>query len=348
MHILPLLGAILVAAPLALAPSAARAAASGKDAERENEWVFSLLPNAFSRNPRLSLTVVTEFTPAGRELDPPTREDPVWCTLFDAGRLQRGTAAPASEKAPAPEILEKQLREALASNGYLITDNPQKEGPKIAVLMHWGSYTTVSETDDLQTVPEIVRRRELIERAALVGGEKFAEDLATAIVQRDRVSDATHKPREVTQWDGTTTTPIANIGGDVQSMTGFDMMDPLYLFENRDRKTLRLMTQARSSFYFVIASAFDYASLATPKRRLLWRTKMTVAADGVSMVQTLPVLIANSAPYVGREMTEPVANTRRVRDGTVRIDPAEVIEYEDEPAAPPSPGRPQESTSAKP
>lgn len=347
MRLSRLLRATLPAAVLAAATAVGVCAAD--DADRENRWVFSLLPNSFSKNPRLSLTVVTEFTPAGRELVPPTTQDPVWCTLFDAGRLQRGSAAPANESAPAPELLEKQLRLALAGNGYLITEKPEERAPRIAVIMHWGSYSTVSETDDLESVPEIVRRRELIERAALVGGDKFAEDLATAIVQRDRITDATHKPREVTLADGSTVTPISNIGGDVQSMTGLDMMDPLYLFENRDTKTLRLMTQSRSSFYFVIASAFDYASLATPKRRLLWRTKMTVASDGVSMVQTLPVLIANSAAYVGREMTEPVTTTRRVRDGKVRIDPAEVIGYEDDPEpSKPAPDKANESTPPKP
>lgn len=335
--------ALLLAVPGLIGPAPTRAA------EDEKEWVFSLLPNSFSKNPRLSLTVFTEFTPAGRELTPPTTQEPVWCVLYDAGKLQRGSAASAGEKAPAPELLEKQLREALGANGYLITDNPQEHAPRIAVLMHWGSYTTVSETDDLESVPENVRRRELVERAALVGGEKFAEDLATAIVERDKIAQATHQPRSVTFYDGSTATPISRVGGDVQSMTGFDMMDPLYLFENRDRKTLRLMTQSRSSFYFVIASAFDYASLATPRRRLLWRTKMTVASDGVSMVQTLPVLIANSAPFVGREMAEPEANTRRVRDGKVKIGPTEVIGYEDEPEPKATtPAKAPESTPATP
>lgn len=348
MFLLRLLGAVLLATPLIVATRAA-ARPSDDAGEPKSEWVFSLLPSSLSKNPRLSLTVVTEFTPAGRELEPPTREDPVWCVLFNAGRLQRGSAAPAGESAPMPDVLEKQLRAALAGNGYRVTETPAEHPPRLAVIMHWGSYTTVTETDDLESVPEVVRRRELVERAALVGGEKFAEDLATAIVQRDKVSDATHKPREITLADGTAVTPISRIGGDVGSMTGFDLMDPLYLFENRDTKTTRLMAQSRASFYFVIASAFDYASLATPQRRLLWRTKMTVASDGVTMVQTLPVLIANSAPYVGREMTEPVTATRRVKDGKVRIDPAEVLGYEDEPeAAPTSPDKRAESTNKKP
>ena len=47
----------------------------------------------------------------------------------------------------------------------------------------------------------------------------------------------------------------------------------------------------------------------------LWRTRMTVAAQGVSQEQTLPTLIATAAPYFGKDMTEPETLSKRtVRD----------------------------------
>lgn len=62
------------------------------------------------------------------------------------------------------------------------------------------------------------------------------------------------------------------------------------------------------------------------RRVLLWRTRMTVATDGVSQLQSLPVLIATAAPYFGREMDEPAVLTpRTIREGRVEIGESVVV-----------------------
>ena len=96
-----------------------------------------------------------------------------------------------------------------------------------------------------------------------------------------------------------------------------------------------LTYQAANDCYFVIASAYDYAAVAHSEKMLLWRTKMTVNAQGISMTESLPPLIATAAPFLGREMAEPEIISRRVnRKGHVEIGTPTVDEYLASPAAP--------------
>jgi hypothetical protein len=53
-----------------------------------------------------------------------------------------------------------------------------------------------------------------------------------------------------------------------------------------------------------VISAFDYSTVGKGKSQLLWRTKLTVAAPGISMADAIPSLIADGAAYWGRGMTE--------------------------------------------
>ena len=97
----------------------------------------------------------------------------------------------------------------------------------------------------------------------------------------------------------------------------------------------------------MVASAYDYASVAQGKRTLLWRTNMTVNTAGVNMKETLPPLIATAAPFFGRETEGPEALQRRInRKGTVEIGNSTVVEYMDAsapvaPTAAPAPTAPK-------
>jgi hypothetical protein len=89
-----------------------------------------------------------------------------------------------------------------------------------------------------------------------------------------------------------------------------------------------------------MSARFDYAAFQQGNHRLLWRTKMTANARGVSMKETLPPLIATAAPYFAREMPGPEALQRHIiRGGQVDIGQATVVEYLDStpPTAAPAP-----------
>lgn len=107
-----------------------------------------------------------------------------------------------------------------------------------------------------------------------------------------------------------------------------------HTFADRTPKKTFLIEQATGDMYFVVVSAYDHAELGAGRRRLAWRTTMTVGTAGVSMLDALPPLVATAGDYFGRETAEPVAIQRRVRRGTVKLGPLHVVGDPGRPAGP--------------
>jgi hypothetical protein len=109
-----------------------------------------------------------------------------------------------------------------------------------------------------------------------------------------------------------------------------------------------LTDQADDDLYFMIASAYDYASLAQGKRQLVWRTSMTANARGVALRETILPLIATGASYLGRETDGPEIAMRRIsREGRVIIGESVVVP-DKETKTPPPPPAPAASGNKKP
>ena len=202
------------------------------------------------------------------------------------------------------------MKKALASQGYLpATDATHR--PSLLVIFTWGMHNRLPPT--IASMSPEARAKNILERAALVGGYGFARRVGQAFEERA-----------------------------LGQLAGLSL--PNASFDNQDTKTQYLTYQIYDDLYFVVASAYDYASVAQGKRTLLWRTNMTVNTAGVNMKETLPPLIATAAPFFGRETDVPEALQRRInRKGTVDIGNATVVEYMDSsaPAAPPAPAAPK-------
>lgn len=316
-----------------------------------SRWVFSLLPKSLQKNPSLDYHVITEMTAAGKKLEPATPQHPVYY-LEQAGKFsQLGTNSPANEHPPAVADLERAMQRALAVNGY-VPSAPSTPGPRLFVVMSFGSFarfsTDASDFRQATVIENYYRdsldqktdssppafvsdgggrsaasllsivladqsaRTNVIERAELIGGTKFGEELS-AVLNKEA---AYEKSRS----------------GLMQPSVG--MASPFNRFVSANDNLMSLVEESFSSCYFVIASAYDCAAMAKGERVLLWRTKMTVNSSGISMTESLPSLIASAGPYFGREMTETVTITRRMlREGRVEIGTPTVID--DNPAPPP-------------
>jgi hypothetical protein len=87
-----------------------------------------------------------------------------------------------------------------------------------------------------------------------------------------------------------------------------------------------LQYQAADSLYFVIASAYDYVALGRHEKKLVWRTTMTVNATGINLRESLPPLVMNGAPFLGRETATPQIAQRRVKSGSVEVGAPTVID----------------------
>lgn len=268
------------------------------DERGEGEFVFSILPKAFQKNPLVNMTVITEMTTEGKQLTPPTPEKPIYYLGQAGGYHVEGH--PANETPPPPAEVERSVQKALAATHYLPA--PEGHAPQLLLLFHWGAHNHLdSEFPDLG-------HKNTISRAALAGGKKFSEEFARALDDEDTYKEA------------------GSYG-----MFG-DTLSPLRLFKDKNARNTELVEQSMADCYYVAVSAYDYARMTRGEKILLWRTKMTVDARGISMSETFPTLIATGGTYFGREMEQAVTPIRRVpRQGRVQVGTPQVVK--DPPAA---------------
>jgi len=240
--------------------------------------------------PRTSATfdssAVTEWTEVGRRIAAPTADGPAYVVIYAKGQHDFGRAL-ATEKTPAPEILDQQMEKSLAQLHYLRAD--AKHQPAYLIVFSWGSHRAlVYNSQDAGFA-------NLLDRAALVGGNRFANELRAALDREASASDATSNEAFGAQMPGMRPVSAADLFGSIS---------PLERFRKRDQKTEDLLNQISNDCYYVIISAFDYGSVGQGKSQLLWRTKLTTTSPGTSLSTAIPSLIASGAGYLGRSMSE--------------------------------------------
>lgn len=93
---------------------------------------------------------------------------------------------------------------------------------------------------------------------------------------------------------------------------------------------IRLMNLVGDDRYFVIISAYDYASVARSHPRLLWRVRMSTWTVGTSMAEAFPTLLRGGAPYFGRNFDEAqFCAVPKVRAGHVVVGVPRVVETQE-------------------
>ncbi len=296
---------LILASILAIAGAAETTAPKSVVEPDPDRNVFSLLPKAFQKNPLLDQTVITEMTPAGRKIPPPTSDHPAYYVIQSGGRHDDGHRF-AREQPPTEEALRALIRRVLSAQGYLPTDDSHP--PSLLLVYHWGSSNPMDTGDADTPAAPYVSGVNLLSNAALVGGERFAQELGSAL-QAQELDDyiKAHAPL------------IKDIVPEVAN--------PFRRFLDRDDRTRQLVEQVFANCYYAIVSAYDYASIADGRRQLLWRTKMTVDANGVSMTDSLPALIVSAGKYFGQDMSEAAILNRRLSEGRIKLGDLEIKEY---------------------
>lgn len=273
--------------------------------QRRKEWSYffsSLLPTALQSHPLLAISVITEMTDEGKKLPLPTAEKSYYYIMKSMGYQHRGNTVEDAKQVPESD-LQRFVQNTLAKQHYEIAD---KEHPATHALFYfWGVHARLDTTDTGNGVVWIpdVGNKNLLSRAQLVGGTKFAKELEIALIDRQRATVPGTK------------TPIG--------------MDPVYLFSIRSDLNRTLMEQVLDDCYFVVVSAYDAAALAKGEKKLLWRTKMSTPAQGLSISETIPTLVSSGGAYFGREMNEPNIVDKRInRKGIVGAGELKVIEMD--------------------
>lgn len=293
--------------------------------EAGSRLAFELIPKAFQFDPTLDMTVITELTEPGRKLPPISPQAPAYYVVHSAGYHVIGE--PHGGKSLAAPEVDAILQRALAARGYL----PAAAGhpPTLLIVYFWGAHNVLDQ--DNPALSDEQWTNNILERAALVGGEKFAAGLATAIQRSDAASSssATHLTSRVAtnEAGAALSDPMSNLGAAAAVAQMNALMNPVRLFKQRSAKNEFLVDQASADCYYVVASAYEYSSVATHAKQLLWRTRMTVNSRGVSQPQALPTLVASAAPYFGRDMAEAETLLKRaVPAGKVKIGTPTVVE----------------------
>ena len=302
---------IAVAVALAISVCALIDAA---DQPAKSGWNFELVPKAFQRDPRMEMTVITEMTAEGKKLPPVSRQAPAYYVAHSGGYHPVGEKA--GQLAFSAADIERILKASLGQSGFepAAPDHP----PSLFITYTWGPHMypdIVTDGDgNIVSPTQEVLLQNVLDRAALAGGDKFATELKSALALR--VANTMTAPAPT---DGMS---AANALAEMNRA-----MDPVKLFVEKSTKNEFLVSQAADDCYYVVASAYDYDSVARNHRQLLWRTRMTLNARAISQAQSLPTLIAVAAPYFGREMAEAeVLLKRSVDTGHVEIGEPKVIE----------------------
>ena len=297
---------------------------------KSDKWKLSLLPVGLQKNPQVDYTIITEMTDAGRKLPEPSFTKPVYYVPHSVGQKDVGDAYGGTKEVKF-EFLKKQLDNALASNGY----RPYAEGtpqPTQVLFFSWGMHNRIvpleepEQTDENSTDTgdgsgdtsvdasaldtggaltavsadsnDIIN---LLGRAKTIGGNKFANEFATALA--DQLA-----------WSGN---------------TDYESNGPLRTFAERDPDTEALVYAIFNDCYFLIVYSMDAEALARKERKLLWTTRISTTSQGVSFEQTLPIMISNAAWYFGRPTDTPeIIRRKAYRDGRVDIGDLQVVGFE--------------------
>lgn len=312
----------LPAAPATHPAAVATPAAAKKE---ESQWVFSLLPKSLQKNPRLELTVITEMTEEGKKLPAVSPGSPAYFDTFSAGYHAMGELS-ANENPVAEAEIRKLLISSLAMSGYL-PEKPPAHPATLMIIFSWGTHNLLVDLDEENsTLDPTAVARNLLDRAALVGGTKFSERLKQLFREANDLATANYTPPA----DPTGTVPAMPSPIPPQMM---EFMNPVERFKRESTRNDFLVDQAASDVYYVVASAYDLSAMKAKHRVLLWRTRMTVASAGVSQEQSLPTMVYAAGPFFGKDMTDAeIIHRKVIPDGTVEIGVPRVVEPEETPA----------------
>jgi len=303
-----------------------------------SSFIFSILPKSIDRNPHMDVSILCQMTEEGKRRDRVTKSNPCYYASHLGGYRHGGDDY--DTKTPLPEEVRRVIDRALLHNGFL--PSTESKRPGILLIIHWGTNSVHHMGDSFAT---------LLERANLVGGAAFARELCQVLNEEAQFYQTSNIDTMEGGETGTILRGSRNLAREAMAKaatpgdmvrelvagpagaslseggaltTVADHLSPLSRFKNRDRQTEALVEQTMNGLYFVLISAYDYEAGLKGKRMLLWRARMTVDSNGLSITDALPSLVAHSAPYLGRDMPAAQTMTPRFLRGKSQVDIGEL------------------------
>lgn len=327
------------------------------------KWVFQALPRSFQRRPQLDIWVFTERTAQGQQLRAPSPDEPTYYVGESGGYHVLGEQV--REKPPTANALARVVRSALKNQGLVPAD---ETNPASLLLVYtWGSHNRekilggpligLDEFPDgsMATINYSGPRGDMVAGPYSGYPANLSDASGISLPHRRPVE------RGVT-WSDDTLAPMrktdqieraALLVGDAFARNFRQEVANLPEDDGENGPVMRRLFQSamvhprgrflcqsiNDSLYFVVVTAYDAARVAQGRRDPLWRTKIAVTSDGISLVETMPSLLVVAAPYMGRDTGAGALLRRQLdRRGNVVIGEPEVIGWETgESAQPPKP-----------
>lgn len=167
---------------------AAAAAPAADPTPVPDSFGFSLVPNAFSKNPRMAMTIFTDMTEHGRTMTAASPQAPVYFVALDEGMRTEGEQI-GGVISPPPAKLQEMLFRSLAGGGYLPA--PEGTAPGLVLIYYWGSHYAM-DLEQVGMFPE-VHHRSVLERAMLVGGRAYRQQVWNEFAYGYTFADRTPK-----------------------------------------------------------------------------------------------------------------------------------------------------------
>lgn len=105
-----------------------------------------------------------------------------------------------------------------------------------------------------------------------------------------------------------------------------DLYNSPFMFRDADSELIADL--ATEDLYVAAISAYDHAAALRQEKVLLWTTKISCPSRGLSLPETLPVMLTLAGPHIGRETARPVHVTAADKlKPEVKIGDPTVIEY---------------------
>jgi len=236
--------------------------------------LYFLLPNLPRRNPRVETQqpvdprncciIVTEMTDAGRALPAPSADKQVYFMPHFVSQRDIGDVYGNAKPIPYADIQE-QLARALASNGYHAVDAANPANPPAQVLFFaWGTHNGI----------------DLALHGPDTGNAASNANFHTNLLSRAKTIGGQKFAGEYSQ-----------------ALSGKNMKQ----FTARDTITEAIDHAVWNDCHYLLVYSLDAEALSRREKKLLWTMRISTVPHGLSLAETLPVMIHTAAPFFVRE-----------------------------------------------
>lgn len=122
--------------------------------------------------------------------------------------------------------------------------------------------------------------------------------------------------------------PINQNTRQLSRLTGANKLD----WSVRNSEELDLVREAvQHDRLYIMVAALDAEALAKKEKKLLWRTRLSIDAYGWNLNKGLVPMLADAAPYFGRNEARPVLVNEQVRKADVTLGELKILDPEVKP-----------------